>query len=655
MGQKQTKIIKTAKERKSFMQYVLRDLKALEMMLEKDMFEKGIKRIGAEQELNFVDKSWRPAPIAMEVLKDLPKDFFTTEYAKFNLEINSRPVEFNKNCLTDLKNDLVGKLDQVRTLAGKHEARVVLTGILPTIRKSDVGIDALTPEPRFEALFNIVLNAKEEDYEYNIKGIDELITRDNLSVFGGTMTSFQVHLQIAAKEILKKFNWAQAISGPLLAAATNSPMFLGKRLWRETRIALFQQTTDVRKPYMNLKEEDARVSFGHDWLKESIMEEFQDDVARHTAYLSTKVDEDSVEMVENGEIPNLKALTFHNGTIYKWNRACYGVTEGKPHLRIENRILPSGPTMEDQIANAAFWIGVMNGMPKEYDQIHKKIAFDEVKNNFLKAAQMGLEVQFKWINNKLIPAHDLILNELLPMAKAGLLKEKVSKISVDHYLGIIRDRVETGMTGSQWMLDSYAKLSKKTNADEALVATTAAMVRRQDRDIPVHKWKAASISDAGGWKNRIYRIDQIMSTNLYTVRDEDVVDLAAHIMNWKSIGHIPVENKKGKLIGLITKDALINYLVNNFNNEMEALSVKDIMIKDLITVEPEMNITEAIKLMLDNNLSCLPVCQDNKIIGIVTEHDFITVSKKLFSELSDLNNHTNGISKKQSAQRQNQS
>ena len=648
MGEKKTKIIRTGKERKAFMQQVLQDIKALELMLEKGMFETGVKRIGAEQELNFVDKSWRPAPIAVEVLDDLKSDFITTEYARFNLEINSEPIELKKDCFLQLKKDINEKLEAVSKSAEKHNARIVLTGILPTIRRSDVNKEALTPEPRYEALFNIVSKAKENQYEYNIKGIDELITRDNLALFGGTMTSFQVHLQVDPDEMVNKFNWAQAISGPTLACATNSPMFLGKRLWRETRIALFQQTTDMRKPYVNLKEEDARVSFGHKWLQNSVLEEFQDDIARYRAYLSTNVDEDSLEMVKNDEVPKLKALTFNNGTIYKWNRACYGVLDGKPHLRIENRIFPSGPTMEDQIANTMFWIGLMVGQTKKYQNISKKMDFSVAKDNFLKAARLGLEVQFKWIDDKLVSAQDLILDELLPMAREGLIKHKVFKKDIDHYLGIIEARVKSAKTGSQWMLDSYSRLSKRTNEDEAIVASTAAMIKRQDKDIPVHEWKPATIPEAGNWKLRINRIDQIMTTDIFTVQQEDVIDLAAHIMDWKQIGHIPVENKKGKLVGIITKDSLITYLLNNHKDKLAEQSIKDIMVKDLITVHPETEVMEAIKLMLENKLTCLPVTQKGKIIGIVTEHDFITVSKKLFSELKDIKHSKNGESKKQS-------
>ena len=622
--------------RKQFLQSILRDIKALERLIEEGRIEKGVKRIGAEQELNFVDKSLRPALVGNDIYESLNKKYITTEYAKFNLEINSEPHRFSGDCLGRLKRELEIKLREVREVAkNDFNAEVVLTGILPTIRESDVTMDALTPEPRFKALLDTVTKNRGRKYEFNIKGIDELITRNNPSVFGGCFTSFQIHLQVDADDAAEKYNWSQAISGPVLAAATNSPMFLGKRLWRETRIALFQQTSDTRRPYNNYKQEEARVTFGQSWVKNSIVEVFKDDVAMYKAYLSTESNEDSLAKVEKGEVPELRALNFFNGTVYRWNRPCYGITGGKPHLRIENRIIPSGPTLEDQIANAALWLGVMNNMPEQYRDLPDKMEFSTAKDNFLKAARMGLEVQFKWFDGKVIPAHELLLNELIPMAYEGLEKEHIDKADIEHYLGIIEERVTTGKTGSQWILDSFNSLQKTSKTDDAIVATTAGMIARQNEGYPVHTWELPQLHEAGDWKSHLLRVDQIMTASLYTVHEDDVVDLAAHIMLWKNIGHVPVEDDKGCLVGLITKSSLITFLVEEGNREEKPI-VKDMMLTDLITVPPDMLLTDAIELFLNKRVSCLPVTRNGRPVGIVTEHDFVTISKYLFRELKEI-------------------
>lgn len=645
MGAKKIKVLRTSEEKQEFTRHLLNDLKALETMMREGMIEHGIKRIGAEQEINFVDEAWRPAPIVMDVLQKLKNnDNLTTEYSQFNLEINVKPYKFSGRCLTNIKKDLNREINRIRKVVNESGAEVCLTGILPTIRKSDVSPKALTPEPRFQALFDLVQEVRGKVYEYNIKGIDELISRDNPLVFGGCITSLQVHLQVNMDEVVEKFNWSQAIAGPVLAMATNSPMFLGKRLWHETRIALFQQSSDTRKPYDNNKEEEARVSFGNDWVKSSILELYQEDIARYRMFLGTDIEESSLEMLEKGQIPSLHALNFFNGTVYKWNRACYGVTNGKPHLRIENRILPAGPTIDDEIANAAFWLGLMNGQPAKYQNISEKMNFADVKGNFQKAARLGLEVQFTWLNGKSIPAQELILKELMPIAEQGLRDAKVNEDDIKNYLGIIKERVKTGRTGSQWLLNSYSAIVKEGTPDEATVAVTAGMVNREKKNKPVHEWEYATIKEAGNWKNRFWQLDQVMTTNLYTVQEDDMLNLATHIMQWKKIGHVPVEDKQGHLVGLITKDSLLSHLVNHADTAIDSISIKDIMVQDLITVRPETSITDAIKLILENKITCLPVVNKRKLLGIVTEHDFVTISRHLLKELLNREKSSNGKS-----------
>ena len=633
MADDHIKIIESEEERQAFMTHLLDDIRTLERMLAENRFETGVQRIGAEQEMVFVDQKFCPAFIGPEIHQKLSKDFITTEYARFNLEINLSPLLFEGQCLTDMKEELLDKLQLVTEEAQQHHAEVILTGILPTIRPADTAPEAMTPEPRYQALLQNVNQRRGERYEFNIKGLDELITRNNPSTFGGCMTSFQVHLQMDPNELVDAYNWAQLITAPTLACATNSPVFLGKRLWHETRIALLRQTTDTRKPYANLKNEEARVSFGSDWIQESIAEMFHQDVAGYKAFLTQPMEENAGQVLDQGGVPKLEALSFHNGTIYRWNRVCYGATGGKPHLRIENRVLPAGPTVEDEIANMAFWLGLMKGLPDRYRNLPSKLPFDHVKENFLKAAQLGIEVQFEWLDEQLVSAQELVLDELLPIAEQGLRQASIDESESQHYLSIIRERAEQARTGSRWILNSYQHLRKQCSQDdEAWMAITAGMLERQKSGQPVHTWDLASVQEAGTWRHRFRTLEQVMTRTLYTVQEDDIVDLATHMMSWKKIGHIPVENQ-GALVGMITKDTIISFMTEHHGQDVGQLAVRDLMVKDLVTAPPDMLLTEAIELIVDSKISCLPVVQDGHLVGLVTEHDFVHISRLLYQEL----------------------
>ncbi|MFP4292636.1 MAG: CBS domain-containing protein [Cyclobacteriaceae bacterium] len=632
MGNSNIRIIETEEERKEYLKHLLQDVNAFEKMLDDQNFEKGVRRFGAEQELVFVDDHYNPAMIGPEITRALHRKNIKTEYASFNIEVNAPPLVLKDDCLKKLKAHLSNDIELIKEAAAKRNSKVLLTGILPTIRLKDTVPNTLTQEDRYKKMLENVNKRRGEHYEFNIKGIDELITRRNPTTFGGCMTSLQLHYQSDADQMVDLYNWAQLISAPTLACATYSPVFLGKRLWHETRIALLRQTTDTRRPYSSMRNEEARVSFGKDWVHQSVAEVFHDDIASYRAFLTRNFEEESMEKLNEGEVPELEALCFHNGTIYRWNRVCYGLTGGKPHLRIENRILPSGPTLEDEVANAAFWLGLMNGMPDKYRNLQEKLEFDEVKKNFMKAARLGIEVQFRWLDGQLISSQELIIEELLPIAQQGLDAAGVDVKDSSHYLEIIRQRTESGRTGSRWMLDSYRQLLNSSTEDESWVAITAAMLERQQQDIPVHEWSLAEKQEAGDWRNRFWYLEQIMSQTLYTLEEDDVIDLATNIMDWKNIGHLPVE-REGKLIGIVTRDSLIKFFAQNDERSSREIPVREVMVRDLITATPEMPVVEAIKLILESKVSCLPVIRNEQIVGIVTEHDFVKVSHHLYREL----------------------
>lgn len=409
---------------------------------------------------------------------------------------------------------------------------------------------------------------------------------------------------------------------------------MGKRLWRETRIALFQQSIDTRKSDKVIRDKSPRVLFGNSWVNNSIIELFQEDIARHKVIFTSDVQEDSLQMVAEGKVPKLTSLMLHNGSVYKWNRPCYGIMNGKPHLRIENRLLPSGPTVVDEMANTAFWLGLMRGLPEEWTHIQDKMDFDDAKTNFIKAARMGLGAQFTWIgHNKMIPSHELICKELVPIAREGLKKVNINQEDIDKYIDIIEERVDSQKTGSQWLVDSFSNLKKDVTVDEALVATTAALYNRQRRGKPVHTWSLAAKKEGGSWANRYKYIHQIMSTDLFTVSEEDLVNLVINIMDWRNFHHVPVENSKGELKGLVSSEILMHHFSTSFGKDMLTLSIKDVMNKKPATVKAQTPTLEALKLMRKYDQKCLPVLEGKKLIGVVTEYDFVKICQALFEEL----------------------
>lgn len=634
MGELDVYVVETKDQRKKFVSAVLKDMQALEIMLERGMFESGITRIGAEQEFCFVDKNLRPSSIGLEVLEELNDGHFTTELAIFNLEANLDPIVFTGGALSQLESDLRGLLDKADEKAQARGARVLLTGILPTILKDDLEFKNITPFKRYKALNDAMIKHRGGDFEFHIKATDELITKHNTMLFEACNTSFQIHLQINPDEFVDKYNWAQAIAGPVLAASTNSPLLFGKRLWDETRIAVFEQTVDLKNQRNPDREQKSRVDFGTDWLKESVTEIFQYDVSYYRLLLASDIQEDALAVLKEGKIPKLKALSLHNGTIYKWNRPCYGITDGKPHLRIENRYIPAGPTIIDEIANTAFWLGLMEGMPEDISQISDQLDFDNAKLNFHKAAQMGLSAQFRWTDGKVHTAESLLLNQLIPMSRKGLEKMKINEEDISRYINIIEERVKKHQTGSIWLVQSFNNLRKNSNVEETVVAVTAGMLKRQYSGLPVHEWDYPTKQESGSWANKYRYVQQVMSKELYTVQEDDSVELVSNVMNWRKIHHVPVENDEGEVVGIISSGDIIRYYCKNSDDE--TITVDDIMKKNPITITGQTEVTEALKIMRKNNLGCLPVVKEKKLIGILTEFDFVYMAEHLFEELQSI-------------------
>lgn len=616
-----------------FTKALLRDLRALRQMLEEGRFETGVRRIGAEQEMFLVNDAFRPAPTALEILEELEGPF-TTELGLYNLEANIEPRVLGGRCFSALERRVHELVEQAREAARRRGTDVVLTGMLPTLAKSDVTLENMTPRERYRALDAALSKMRGgEPYRLSIEGTDELRTEHDSVMLESCTTSFQVHLQVDPAEFAHLYNVAQVVTAPALAASVNSPILFGKLLWDETRIALFQQSVDTRAGTVHTRDLSARVRFGEDWVDVSVADLFEEDVARFRVLLTQTIDEDPLAVLAAGGAPQLQALRLHNGTVYRWNRPCYGVGPAGPHLRIECRAFPAGPTIVDEVSNAAFWVGLVLGAAAEYEDVRRRIDFGEAKANFLAAARDGLKAGFRWLDGVTVSASTLIRDQALPLARAGLAGAGVDAIDVDRYLGIIAERVESGTTGARWHERSLLAMREHGTRAERLAALTAGSLARQKRGEPCHTWDDADIHEAGGWRLNYLTVEQVMTTALYTVHEDELVDMVAFLMDRKHIRHVLVEDDAHALVGLVSYRSVLRIMADGFDTSAEATPpVKTIMERNPLSVEPETPTLQAIELLRRHRVSALPVVREGKLVGILSERDFLPIAYDLLED-----------------------
>jgi CBS domain-containing protein/gamma-glutamylcysteine synthetase len=617
-----------AKKRREFMSAILADLRALERMVREGRFETGVRRIGAEQELFLIDRSWTAARGVLPMLEKLKDPHFTTELGQFQIEANADPQPFSGDGLSRMEKQLDELVDKARKAANELGLHAVLMGILPTMRKADLGLDNMTPSPRYQTLSKVMNELRDGVFEVSIKGLDELVIEHDSVMVEACNSSFQVHLQVDPKEFARMYNLAQLLAGPMVAISANSPLLFGKRLWAETRIALFRQAVDVRSLHAHhLRESEARVSFGTAWVKESIVEIFREDVARFRALVGTDLDEDPMAVLDRGELPQLKALRLHNGTIYRWNRPCFGVMNGKAHLRIENRVMPSGPSVIDEVANGAFWFGLMAELGARMEGVSGRLDFDQAGANFYTAAREGMGAHFMWLDGEELSASQLVLDRLLPIAEAGLRRQGIVDDDVKRYLGVVDARCRSGRTGARWLLSSWNALKDKAASGERANALVAATINRQLTGRPVSEWERARLDEAETSHQNYLRVDQYMTTDLFTVQADDPIEMVANLMSWERIRHVPVEDKDHRLIGLVTYRAVLRFLTSG--GSLRDTPVSEIMKTEVHTVGLETHTIDAVRLLRRLRIGCLPVVQDGRLVGILTEEDFMTIASRM--------------------------
>jgi len=391
--------------------------------------------------------------------------------------------------LTELERDVRASLNRAEDRSHAAGAYMMLVGILPTVMAEHLDEGSISANPRYRLLNEAIFAARGEDLELSIHGAERLEAVADTIAPEAACTSVQLHGQVEPEGYAVRWNAAQAVAGVQLALGANSPFFFGRELWRETRIALFEQATDTRPEELKAQGVRPRVWFGERWIT-SIFDLFEENVRYFPALLPMCDEEDPEEVLAAGGVPKLGELRLHSGTVYRWNRPVYDVSDGRPHLRVENRVLPAGPTVVDIVANAAFYYGLVEVLCRQERPIWSQMSFAAAEENFHAGARDGIDARLYWPGVGEVPATELVLRRLLPMAHEGLEVLGIDAGDRDRLLGIVEQRCLTARNGSTWQVETFHRLHDGRGLErrEALRAMTLRYRELMHSNEPVHTW-----------------------------------------------------------------------------------------------------------------------------------------------------------------------
>lgn len=475
-------------ERMQFRERLGEDLASLRRHLDTaDFADTG--SIGLELELNLVESDYTPSLRNTEVLDLIADEAYQSEMGAFNIEFNHPVVKLDGDNLIELEESLATELGQAEAKANSVGVGIVMAGMLPTLTEDILTDDNWrSPGERYAALNDSILNARGEDLAIEIDGIESIdVDAANLAP-EAACTSVQLHLQVAPADFGSLWNTAQAIAGPQVALAANSPIFLEKMLWHESRIEVFKQSIDTRPPELVEQGVRPRTWFGERWI-ESIADLFEENVRYFPSLLPELSDEADRE---HPEAPPVPELLLHNGTVYRWNRPIYQPAEDGElsHLRIENRLLPAGPTPIDTVANAAFFFGLVHKLRRQEQPIWERMSFQTANDNFTACARYGLGAWVYWPGVGDLPITELLVRHLIPMAAQGLQDMDVSDEAVERYTSVLNSRARSEQTGAAWQIKTLKALeSDGMSRREALKELTRRYSKNMLANTPVHLWK----------------------------------------------------------------------------------------------------------------------------------------------------------------------
>lgn len=489
MGQQVAPRTFSREDRQRYRRKVRACLDVFARMLSEARFHPERRSFGMEIELNLTDDAGEPALVNAAALEAIADPAFQTELGQFNVEINVAPRLLEGEVFFELENDARASLNDAEERARTVGAHMMIIGILPTIGPQQLRAEVFSANPRYALLNEQVFAARGEDLEIAIDGVERLLIHADTIAPEAACTSVQLHQQVEPEAFARYWNAAQAIAGVQVGVAANSPFFCGKELWRETRIALFEQATDTRPEELKIQGVRPRVWFGERWIT-SIFDLFEENVRYFPSLLPVTEDEDPLETLERGDVPQLAELRLHNGTIYRWNRPIYDVVRDQPHLRVENRVLPAGPTVIDIMANAAFYYGLIRVIADDERPVWSQMSFSAAEENFHAGARGGIDAKLYWPGLGEVPAAELVLRRLLPLAHEGLERWGLASADADRLLGIIERRCVTLRNGAAWQSQVFHRLydDKSLDRGEALLEMTRRYREYMHSNQPVHEW-----------------------------------------------------------------------------------------------------------------------------------------------------------------------
>lgn len=485
----------TPEQRSRYRRMLGEDLEIFDRHLRSSEFSSR-STIGFELELNLVDHAMAPAPVNRKVLDSL-SDEYQSELGAFNVELNHPALAVDGRGLEQLQTGITRRLDEVRAAAENVGAQVSMIGTLPTLTPEFLADPQwMTPENRYRALSRAVMDSRGELVRVDASGRETCIYEFSDIAPEASCTSVQLHLQVAPQRFAPVWNAAQAIAGVQVALAANSPLFLGHRSWHESRIRVFRQAIDTRTPELQAQGVRPRVWFGERWIT-SVFDLFEENVRYFSPLLPEPREMAGTPMMK-GKSPALHYLTLHNGTVWRWNRPIYFPGETMAHLRVENRILPAGPTPVDTVADAAFYYGMLKELVDENRPVWSRLQFSDAAENFRAGARSGLTARMVWPTLGTVGVADLVTGHLLSLARRGLEKLEVEADLIDRYLSIIEGRATRRQNGAVWqlrMLDRLEPWGTRPNTPERAAALAELMelyLAHQATGEPVHTWPVAT-------------------------------------------------------------------------------------------------------------------------------------------------------------------
>ncbi len=489
MGRDVPAIVISQADRRAYREKVRLCLDVLARMLRESRFETEPQQVGLEIELNLVDQDGWPSMKNADVLGAIADPTWATELGQFNLEINVPPRTLAGTAVGGLEDQIRGSLNQADQQAARTGTKLAMIGILPTLRETDVDEQAISANPRYKLLNEQIFAARGEEMDIAIDGVERLETFIDTIAPEAACTSVQLHLQVSPEAFGSYWNAAQALAGVQVALGANSPFLFGRELWSETRITLFEQATDTRPEELKAQGVRPRVWFGERWIT-SVFDLFEENLRYFPALLPLCDDENPDAVLACDRAPQLAELTLHNGTVYRWNRPVYAAVDGQPHLRVENRVLPAGPTVADTVANAAFYYGLVRMLAEAERPVWSQMSFAAANDNLLEAARNGIEARLYWPGLGEVPVTELTLRRLLPLAWEGLSRWHADTGQAERLLGIIEQRCLTGRNGATWQSGALHALeeSGRLARPEALRQMTLRYLEHMHSNVPVHEW-----------------------------------------------------------------------------------------------------------------------------------------------------------------------